>query len=257
MRKAEEVTWDMPEETFLRETAALFAERHPWMRAEDVRPKSIAREMFEGYLGFDDFVKEYTLARSEGLLLRYLSQVHNTLVKSVPREYRSDEVLEVVAFLRTLLRVDASLVDAWEDLLDPQPDAPRDEAAPVVFDLGKQTRALTARVRSELLSVVRALSREDFAEAATLLRPVQDFDATGLEEALRPYLEEYGEVLFTPEARRAHHTRLEPLRSRAWRVSQVLVDPAGDNLWALHGEVDLTQERDPQGPLVALHRIGP
>jgi len=36
----------------------------------------------------------------------------------------------------------------------------------------------------------------------------------------------------------------------------VLVDPAGDNLWALHGEVDLRGQRDPEGPLVGLHRIG-
>jgi hypothetical protein len=214
--------------------------------------------MFEGYRAFDDYIKEYGLARSEGLLLRYLSQVHNTLVKSVPREHKTDDVLDVIAFLRTLLQVDASLVDAWEDLVDPEPSARREERESVVFDLAKQRRALVARIRSEMLSLVRALSQGALEEAATLVDqdPADPFDARRFETALEPYFEDYDAILFTPEARRAHHTRVAELRPRVWSVTQVLVDPPGDNLWAIHGEVDLSQQRNPEGPLVRIHRIG-
>ena len=98
MRRLEEVTHPKPEEEFLYQTFREFAQRHPWARADDVRPKSIARDMVERYLGFRDYVAELALARIEGLLLRYLSQVHNTLVKSLPaaredrRRLRGDRV---------------------------------------------------------------------------------------------------------------------------------------------------------------------
>jgi superfamily II RNA helicase len=258
MRKLEEVTWDRPEEAFIRESFRIFAEKHPWVREHGVRPKSVAREMFEGYLGFDDYVAEYSLARGEGLLLRYLSQVHNTLVKSLPEERKTEALYEVIAFFRTLLAgVDSSLVEAWEELVHPVERVQR--ALPErPFDLAEHSRALAARVRSEMLSLVRALARGAFEAAPGLVRqdPDEPFDAEAFERALAPFLEEYGEICFTPDARRAHHTRITPTGPRNYDVTQVLVDPKGDDLWALHGEVDLTRERDPVGPLVRLRRIG-
>jgi superfamily II RNA helicase len=257
-RKLEDITWDKPLESFLHETFNVFAEHHPWVGGENVRPKSIAREMFEDYRSFDDYVKEYGLSRSEGLLLRYLSQVHNTLVKSVPQEYKTDAVLDAIAFLRTLLQVDSSMVDAWEDLVDPTPAARRDERQAAVFDLAQQSRALVARIRSEMLILIRALSQNALDEAVALVAhdPDDRFDTARFKAALGPYFEDYDAILFTPEARRAHHTRIDELRPRVWSVTQVLVDPAGDNFWAVHGEVDLTQERDREGPLVRIERIG-
>jgi superfamily II RNA helicase len=261
MRRLEEVTYPKPEEDFLRETFRLFAERYPWAREEDVRPKSIARDLVERYVGFREYVKELGLAHSEGLLLRYLSQVHNTLVKTLPDAAKTDEVYEVIAFLRvTLSDVDTSLLEAWEDLSSPRPErAATAEPTPAPrFDLAQQPRLLTARVRSELLSLVRALASRDYEEATRWLAPEADapWDAARIEEALAPFHSEYGDVRFTPEARRAHHTRLASRGPREWEVSQVLLDSAGDNLWALHGEVDLRRERDPDAPLVHLVRIG-
>jgi hypothetical protein len=259
-RRADLVTHDKPEEEFIRQSFHLFAEKHPWVREEDVRPKSIAREMFEGYRDFRDYVKEYSLARSEGLLLRYLAQVHNTLVRSVPDERKTEEVYDVVAFLRTTLsRVDSSLVEAWESLTQPREPGAAEPAPERAFDLAQQPRALTARVRQEMLSLVRALARSEYEEAAAFLHPVpeDEWDAARLEEAIAPFLAEYGEIVFTPEARRAHHTRLSSTGPRTWDVTQVLLDPAGDGLWALHGRVDLRKDRDPEAPLVHLLRIGP
>jgi hypothetical protein len=83
------------------------------------------------------------------------------------------------------------------------------------------------------------------------------WDADRFEQALAAFFEEYGELDFTPAARLAHRTRFAEAGPRRWQVAQVLVDPAGDELWALHGEVDLSREKDPEGPLVRLLRIGP
>jgi len=257
-RRAEEVTHPKPCAEFIEESFRLFAEKHPWVRQEDVRPKSVAREMFEGLAGFRDYVQEYQLARSEGLLLRYLSQVHNTLARSIPETAKTEPVYDVLAYLRaTLLRVDTSLVEAWQGLVSGAPAEDRSvpEAA---FDLASHERALRARVRQELLALVAAAARGDYEEAAGYARAADggSFGPADLEQGLADFLEEYGQILVTPEARRAHHTRIERREPRLFQVSQVLLDPAGDNLWAIHGEVDLRTERDPQGPLVRVLRIG-
>ena len=57
MRRLEEVTYPKPEEEFLYQTFREFAQRYPWAREDDVRPKSIARDMVERYLGFRDYVR--------------------------------------------------------------------------------------------------------------------------------------------------------------------------------------------------------
>ena len=248
-----------PEAEFLAATYRVFAEAHPWVGAEDLRPKSIAREIFEGYLGFVDYVREYSLARSEGVLLRYLGQVHHTLVQTVPEEAKTDEGHDVVAYLRTLGReVDSSLVSAWEELVAPPPGAAPGPSARPPFDLALQPRALAARVRAELHALVRALSRGELEEAPRLVAQGarEAWDAERFRAALAPFLEEYGELLFTPDARQARLTQLRPVEPRVFDVAQVLVDPQGDLLWAIHGRVDLRGELDPEGPLVEVLRIG-
>ena len=46
---------------------------------ESIRPKSIAREMFEGFRSFSDYVREHHLERAEALLLRHLHGVYRLL----------------------------------------------------------------------------------------------------------------------------------------------------------------------------------
>jgi superfamily II RNA helicase len=258
MQRLEEVTHPKPGAEFIYTTFHSFCETHPWVGDQNIHPKSIAREMYEGYRDFVGYVREYSLARSEGVLLRYLSQVHNTLVKSVPVTAKTEGVFDAIAFLRTTIaRVDSSLVEAWEDL-----QAPEDPARPAparVFDLAGEPRLLAARVRSELHAVVRALARGDYESAVAGLcdDPDDPWDSERIAHALAPFLEEYGELLFTPAARQAHRTHLSATAPRRWDVFQGLLDPEDDGLWALHGEIDLTGERDPDGAIVRLRRIGP
>ena len=105
---------------------------------------------------------------------------------------------------------------------------------------------------------MRALAARDYEEAARWVHPdpADPWDAARFEAALAPFHAEYGAIVFTPDARRAHHTRCARRVRAASTSTQVLVDASGDNLWALHGEVDLRQERDPELPLVRLVRIG-
>jgi hypothetical protein len=225
---------------------------------DDVHPKSIAREIYERHGTFLEYTRSYSLARSEGVLLRYLSQVHNTLVKSVPLVARTDAVIDMIAFFRTLLaRVDSSLVEAWEDLLR-GPAAAAGSVDPAPLDLAQEGRLLAARVRAELHAVVRSLAEGDYEAAGEIVRQdaADPWTADRFADALAPFFSDYERILFGPDARQAHRTRLDEWSPRRWRVFQTLLDPAGDDLWAIEGEVDLTRERDPQGPLVRILRIG-
>jgi hypothetical protein len=129
-------------------------------------------------------------------------------------------------------------------------------------ELLRDPKGFAARVRSEMHLLVRALGSRDWEEAAAAIRQDPDdpqtvWDAERFEQALTPFFEEYGELLFTPEARRHQHTRLENTGDRTWTVSQTLLDPQGDNLWAAEGEIDLRDRHAAEGPLVRLLRIQP
>ena len=83
----------------------------------NIKPKSICREMFESYLSFHEYIKEYGLARSEGILLRYISQFYHALVQNVPEDFWDEPLIEIIAYFRTiLLNVDSSLLQEWESM---------------------------------------------------------------------------------------------------------------------------------------------
>ena len=120
MEKLEAIEHPKPLREFLYETFNAFAAAHPWINQENVRPKSIAREMFERYRSFSDYVKDYGLERSEGLLLRHLSQVWKVLSQTVPENAKTAEVVEMEDYFRELIRgIDSSLLEEWERLKNP------------------------------------------------------------------------------------------------------------------------------------------
>jgi len=262
VRQLEEVSYPKPNADFIYGSFNQFAERHPWVRQENIRPKGIARELFETYSGFNDYVRLNGLARSEGVLLRYLGQVYSTLFQNVPEWARTDEIYDMLAYFRTLfLGVDSSLLNEWENRLEARPLAEGVKAAepePPELDLAFDARALRARVRAELHRLLRALSEKNWtdAEAAVQEHPDDPWDAGRFERALAPFYQEYEELEFSHRARLAEYTQLNPLGERRWEAVQILLDPDDDNLWCIEAEVDLTGEKDPQGCLLRLRRIG-
>src|ERR1700682_6539093 len=131
--------------------------------------------MFETYASFNEYVRDYSLQRSEGQLLRYLTDAYKTLLKSVPEEARNDELEEILEHLRQVVRgVDSSLLDEWERRMDAAagaaggraradlaPARPQDELQLLLRD----ERRRLARVRSELHRLLAALARKDWEEA--------------------------------------------------------------------------------------------
>jgi hypothetical protein len=216
--------------------------------------------MVERFMTFADYVREYELQRSEGLLLRYLSETYKTLVQTVPEAYRDDELLDVIAFLRATVRgVDSSLIDEWERLRDPA-RAPAPAADPLAAlgppPLWADPRAFAARIRSELHALLVALARKDHAAAVAALVPGTGWTAARLEAELSRYWEAHARIDTTTAARRPHNTFVKELGPRRWQAVQRVVDEAGEVDWMIECELDLTGDPSPDGPLLDLVRIG-
>ncbi len=260
MAELEKVEYPKPNREFVYATFNEFAAKHPWVGQENIRPKSVAREMVERFMTFAEYVREYELQRSEGLVLRYLSEAYKTLVQTVPESYRTDELLDVIGFLRATVRgVDSSLIDEWERMRDPTYQAlptadPRVALGPP--PLWADPRAFAARLRNELHAVLVALARKDWEAARAALAPGTEWTAARLDAELAPFFAAHSRIDTTPAARRPHHTFVKELGPRRWEAVQRIVDEAGEVDWAIVCEVDLTGPHDPDRPVISLLRVG-
>ncbi len=177
MEEMEKLEYPKPLKEFVYTTFNAFADRHPWVGEENIRPKSIAREMFEQFRSFAEYVLDYDLERSEGLLLRHLNSVYKVLSQTVPDGVKTDQVLEMEIYLRTLLRqVDSSLAEEWERMRDPgyQPLGgvgsraislrPPGEAAEAP-DITRDAKLFTAAIRTRIFTFLRGWSTGDAGAA--------------------------------------------------------------------------------------------
>jgi hypothetical protein len=269
MEKLDEVTHPQPLKDFLYGSFNKFKDQHPWVGSKEIRPKSIGREMFEGFMSFADYVKRYGLQRSEGVLLRYVSQLYKTLDQSVPEVAKTEGVWDALGFYRAMIDLtDTSLLEEWESLLHPElrleGKGKREAAKEALWleELLANPKSFAARVRAELHLLVRALASKEWEEAVASVQqdpegPGGTWDEERFEAAMAPFVAEYGELVFTPEARRHQWTEIRPTGDRTWEVAQTLLDPQDDNLWAVQGTIDLRNPLAIDGPLVRLTRIGP
>jgi superfamily II RNA helicase len=221
---------------------------HPWVAGDDVRPKSIAREMAERWMDFNEYVREYELGRAEGTLLRYLSDAYKALVQTVPAADKTPEVLDLEVFLRAMVRsVDSSLLDEWDRMMHPEAAlagraAPAPEAEARPEDITRDERAFTVLVRNAMFKLVRAIARRDWDGAAALVVAAPGEEAWAparFARGLEPFFAEHASVRVDPGARTPDRTRVTPTGRGTWDVVQVLCDDAGDDDWTLVCAVDL------------------
>ena len=117
MAALEEVTWPQPLAELLTPALEMYKQANPWIAEHELAPKSVVREMVENAMTFSDLISRYELGRSEGVVLRYLTDAYRALRQVVPEEHRTPEVVELIDWLGALVRaVDSSLLDEWEAL---------------------------------------------------------------------------------------------------------------------------------------------
>ena len=257
MAELDKIEYPKPNAEFLYATYEVFAERHAWVGSDVLRPKSIARDMYELGMSFVEYVKEYGLQRSEGVLLRYLTDAYKGFVQTVPESAKTDALYDVSDWLGLVVRsVDASLLDEWEQLQSPEdevavPVERRDDDA---VDITSDARGFTTMVRNAVWRIVRCLAFKQYDRAAGALAEAGDpspWSAEALSEAMAPYWAEYDAVDIGPEARSANQLQIER-GDRAWRVTQILLDPKADRSWHLRFDVDLDASRDASQPVLNL-----
>ncbi|WP_022888548.1 DUF3516 domain-containing protein [Agromyces italicus] len=239
MEALEEVTWPKPLDELLHQAFETFASSQPWVRDFALSPKSVVRDMFERSMSFGEYVSQYQLARSEGLVLRYLSDAFRAVRQTVPDDAKDEELLDVIEWLGELVRqVDSSLVDEWAELIDPSAHLPEDEQAvvpPAPPSVVTNRRAFTVLVRNELFRRVQlaALERDD--ELAEL-DPEVDWPG-----ALDRYYAEHDEMGAGAAARSPRLIEIDETDASngIWRVEQTIDDPAGDHDWRIRADVDL------------------
>jgi superfamily II RNA helicase len=267
MEELEKLEYPKPNRDFIYSTFNAFADKHPWVGQENIRPKSIAREMFESFRSFSDYIRDYDLQRAEGLLLRHLSRVHKVLTQTVPDAAKNDAVREMELYLGVLIRqVDSSLLDEWEKMRDPNYQRVESNESPppgaAEPDITRDTKAFTAMIRNRVFTFLRGLVIGEFEQAlAALASPDQPdgqpWTASRLREALEAYYAEHKAICLNPNARNLRHTYVIPSQDhKLWRVQQMLVDPDEANDWVAEFEVDLEQSRNANDPALRLRRIG-
>ncbi|MBO3662963.1 DEAD/DEAH box helicase [Microbacterium stercoris] len=244
MELLEEITYEKPLQDLLAQAFEVFASSQPWVRDFELKPKSVVRDMFERAMSFAEFTNWYQLGRSEGLVLRYLSDAYRAIRQTVPAEARTEELLDIIAWLGELVRqVDSSLVDEWEALVAGA-DAHGAEVVvpPAPPSLSQNRRAFTVLVRNELFRRVQLAAREADDELVEL-----DPDA-GWPEALDAYYDEHESIGISGASRSPALCRITEGRE-TWTVEQVIDDPDGNHDWRIRAEVDLA-ESDEAGAAV-------
>jgi len=250
MELLEEVTYPKPLEELLGHAFEVYRQTNPWAADAQLSPKSVVREMWERAFTFREFVNTYGLTRSEGAVLRYLSDAFKALRSGVPAAARTEEVTDLVEWLGELVRqVDSSLLDEWEQLTNPDDGPVAEVAVPArPRPLTGNERAFTAMVRNALFRRVELFARRRWYDLG-LLDAGSGWDADRWEEVVRAYFGEHDELQTGADARGPALLIVDKAEPGVWRVRQILDDPAGDHDWGFDAEVDL-EASDEEGTAV-------
>ncbi|MGT2427355.1 DEAD/DEAH box helicase [Amnibacterium kyonggiense] len=258
MELLEEVTHPQPLKELLDAAYEAYAAEQPWVRDFALSPKSVVRDMVERAMSFGEYCAFYRLSRSEGLVLRYLSDAFRAARQTIPDELKDEELQDLIEWLGEVVRqVDSSLVDEWEELIDPTRHA-ADEAAivpPAPRRLTANVRAFRVMVRNELFRRVQLAARSDWA-ALGELDAASGFDADAWAAAMDAYWDEYDALGTGPDARGPALLVIEEGPTE-WRVRQILDDPAGDHDFGIAATIDLAASDEAGTAVVRVASVGP
>ena len=243
----EDVTYPKPLEEELEEAFSTFCEGNPWAKEFEPSPKSVVRDMIAHAMTFSALIATYGLARSEGVVLRYLTDAWRTLSHSIPDAYMNDELEDITVWLGEMIRqVDSSLIDEWAHMADEDSPISREaldrELAFGVEDpnaLTANRRAFTIMVRNFFFRLTELFAYEKEDQLATMLDYLDPADSVDWPAAMDDYFDEYDDLDLGADARGPDYFRLGDTTTRTWRVTQIIKDPEGDNAFQLHGVVDL------------------
>jgi superfamily II RNA helicase len=278
MELLEEVTYPKPLGEPLLRALLVHRETHPWVREADLSPKSVVRDMYEWGRTFTEFIGFYGLTRSEGLVLRYLSNAYRALRQTVPDEVKTEELEEIIEWLgETVRQTDSSLLDEWEALTDPESVAraaaslAAGEALPPPRPITANERAFTVMVRNAMFQKVQLAARdrvEELAQLEAASAALTDppgkptMTAEVWEASLGTYWDEYDSMGAGPDARSPQLLIIDQGGAgagdgpREWAVRQIVEDPEGHRDFAIVATVDLDASDAAGEPVIRTTSFG-
>jgi len=277
MELLEEVTYPRPLAEPLEQALRLYRETHPWVLETDLSPKSVVRDMYETGRTFTEFIAFYGVGRSEGLVLRYLSDAYRALRQTVPERIRTEELDDIIEWLgETVRQIDSSLLDEWEALTDPDAFAraatahATGEPLPPPRPITANERAFRVMVRNAMFQKVQLAARDRYGALGELETAAAALDEAGgrvvmnaaaWEERLGEYWDEHETMGSGPAARAPELLLIDrsppDAAGRTWLVRQIIDDPEGHHDWAIVASVDLDASDAAGEPVVRTRSFGP
>lgn len=255
MELLEQVTWPKPLEELLDAAFATYSATQPWIGDFALSPKSVVRDLYERAMTFADYVGYYKLARSEGLVLRYLSDAYRAARQTIPDDAKTEELRDLIEWLGELVRqVDSSLLDEWEAMINPAADPTAPVVPPAPPSVLSNPRAFRVLVRNELFRRVQLAALEDW-EALGELDAASGFDADAWADAMDDYFDAHGSLGTGGDAR-GPQLLIITEKPDQWMVRQIFDDPAGDHDWGISATVDLAESAEQGIAVVRVTDVG-
>ena len=266
MERLADVTYPKPLEDLIEFAFDKYRRAVPWANDYWPSPKSVLRDMVETASDFKGYVNRYGIARSEGTLLRYLSDAFRALDRTVPDDKCDDRLRDIVAWLDFVVHtVDSSLVDEWERAGEGRgADAvPPSEEDAVVRD----RRGVTVLVRNALFRRVSIASRDslegpipfDAAVELGRLDAEWGFAQRRWRDALDAFFEEHQGIVIDGDARSASYLALDEADEKTdhvWHAVQTFKDEEGDRDFAIVADVDLDATQEEGEAIFKNYRVG-
>ncbi|MYX33655.1 MULTISPECIES: DEAD/DEAH box helicase [unclassified Streptomyces] len=259
MERLQDVSYPKPLEEVLSHAYGVYRKSHPWVGDHPLSPKSVVRDMYERAMTFSEFVSNYELARTEGIVLRYLAGAYKALGHTVPDDLKSEDLQDLIAWLGELVRqVDSSLLDEWEQLANPGEMTAEEaqERADQVKPVTANARAFRVLVRNAMFRRVELAALDRFGELGEM-DAASGWDANAWAEAMDAYWDEYEDLGTGPDARGPKLLQIEERPAEGlWKVRQTFADPEGDHDWGISAEIDLTASDEEGRAVVKVTAVG-
>lgn len=262
LERLQDITYPKPLEDLLDAAFAQYCTKVPWAADYELSPKSVLRDMLESAADFKGYIQKLGIARSEGILLRYLAEAFRSLDRTVPLEKRNDQLNDIISWLGFVVRsVDSSLVDEWAAAGE---DSAFDAAPPSGADVVvADRRGMTLLVRNALFRRVSLAARERAGELGEL------DEAWGMGDlrwrrALEAFFEAHEELLVDGDARSTafftidESDELKPATEggHVWHVHQIFHDSDGDHDFGIMADVDLDATQEESEAVFKNYRVG-
>ncbi|MEE8735700.1 DEAD/DEAH box helicase [Bifidobacterium subtile] len=263
MERLQEVTYPKPLEELLDAAFEQYRKDVPWANDYWLSPKSVVRDMVETASDFTGYISRYGIARSEGTLLRYLSDAYRSLARTVPVEKRNEQLEDVISWLRVVVRsVDSSLIDEWEhagDASQSELDALSAAAPGAAHQVVEDRRGLIVLIRNAMFRRVQLMDLDKPAELGALDKD-WSYNVHEWEDTLDDYYDQHEYVGIDAKARSGELFILDDARERdehTWKIRQIIDDSDGDHDWAITGTVDLDATQEGGEVVFVDYHVGP